>query len=1067
MARRGGAIRGVGGALARGRLGAVAVALGLVAACTAGCRERAAAFPGSTRPVEARLYGYRHAPYKGSSAAAPSAPPPSGREPSARPEEEASAADYAQLGVSDLLRGHPGAAVAMLEEAVRGERSDARYWSDLAAALLEQASKEDDTHDLVRALDAIGKALVLKPGLPEALFNRALTLERLNLRSEAVGAWKNYLEREPEGGWAAEAKNRLRTLGKPTPAERWQRVAQELDRAATASPPDTDAVHRIVGDFPQQARERAEETYLPDWAEALRSRRAGDAARALRAARTVGDALAARGEHMAADGVAAVDVALARPANRSRAMALADGHLLLSEAMRLRNGRQSTRAHVLVDAAADRLRAGKSPFSAWADLYSALCDYEENQMKSAESIVEALARDPEVQRSPSLNGQIAWLSGLIRQRGSDPSAALADFDKALGLFKRSEEKENIGAVHTLFADALSFLGDDREAWRHRGQALALLPDTFSQKRRHNLLDEVAGIVAEEDPETALPFREAAVAEAKRPGGSVEQPYALLRRAVLRHRTGRDAEAAQDLDGAASLIARIPAEQQEAIQAELAVAKGKVALEKDPRSAIGHFTKALDFFVKIGHGLRQLETLVLRARAEREAGDATGADADLAAGLAEAERQLAGVDREDLRASYFAGLQPLFDLRIAFAVDRGAMSGGLDLAEQARARSLLDHAGREGAEPAAGPLTLALLRQRLPQGVAIVEYAALEDRLWIWVVRRQGIKTYWVDHLPAARLAHQVADLRSAIAGDVDTAGVRRLAESLYDELVNPALRGSADGETLIFVPDKSLHDLPFAALRHPVTGHYLFADHPIGVAPSASLWVRALERDRALADHPSPGALLVGNPAFDATFFPGLKPLPDAQHEIEEIARLYPADSTLELLDKHATRRRVLAEMGRFGVIHIAGHSQINPEDPGRSRLALAPSPGDSGALYAGDLESLRFNGPRLAILSACSTGLRETTRGEGVSGLTHAFLGAGIPAVVASLWDVRDAPGTARLLTEMHRSLRKGDSPYSALRAAQLALSHDADSASNKPRIWAAFQVFGGAVPSRPAVSR
>ena len=74
----------------------------------------------------------------------------------------------------------------------RHEKGNAQVLSDLAAAYAERACRDHAPYDLVRALNNAELAVNQDPALPEALFNRALILERLHLKSQARGAWKRY-----------------------------------------------------------------------------------------------------------------------------------------------------------------------------------------------------------------------------------------------------------------------------------------------------------------------------------------------------------------------------------------------------------------------------------------------------------------------------------------------------------------------------------------------------------------------------------------------------------------------------------------------------------------------------------------------------------------------------------------------------------------------------------------------------------------------------------------------------------------------------------------------------------
>ena len=107
--------------------------------------------------------------------------------------------------------------------------------------------------------------------------------------------------------------------------------------------------------------------------------------------------------------------------------------------------------------------------------------------------------------------------------------------------------------------------------------------------------------------------------------------------------------------------------------------------------------------------------------------------------------------------------------------------------------------------------------------------------------------------------------------------------------------------------------------------------------------------------------------------------------------------------------------------------------------LSLVGNKGDDGFLRTDEVFNLRLGSP-LVMLSACETGLGKEKRGEGVMGLTRAFLYAGAPTVGVSLWSVADK-STADLMTDFYKRLLSspgaasmGGSPSAAMRDAQLA---------------------------------
>jgi CHAT domain-containing protein len=157
------------------------------------------------------------------------------------------------------------------------------------------------------------------------------------------------------------------------------------------------------------------------------------------------------------------------------------------------------------------------------------------------------------------------------------------------------------------------------------------------------------------------------------------------------------------------------------------------------------------------------------------------------------------------------------------------------------------------------------------------------------------------------------------------------------------------------------------------------------------------------------------------------------------------------------------------GVLHIAAHAEANDEKPWQSSIDLggaragadeggaareARPAAEGGLLRASDIAALRLDA-RLAVLSGCETASGRATSGEGVLGLTSAFLSAGVSAAVATLWPVEDR-ATARLMTRFYAALGEGADPAAALREA--ALDERARRGGADASFWAAFVLVGAA---------
>jgi predicted Zn-dependent protease len=169
---------------------------------------------GTRRPVSARLTGMRFGQPPAVTRSAATAPgaPLDVLAAAAKIEEDASRetapdARWAQ-GVTHLVAGELDEAIPALEQAAAARPDDARIAVDLSAALITRAERRGDAASAVRGLTAADRALALAPESREARFNRALALESLERRDEAVKAWRDYLTLDSSSPWADEIRQR-------------------------------------------------------------------------------------------------------------------------------------------------------------------------------------------------------------------------------------------------------------------------------------------------------------------------------------------------------------------------------------------------------------------------------------------------------------------------------------------------------------------------------------------------------------------------------------------------------------------------------------------------------------------------------------------------------------------------------------------------------------------------------------------------------------------------------------------------------------------------------------------
>jgi CHAT domain-containing protein/tetratricopeptide (TPR) repeat protein len=367
------------------------------------------------------------------------------------------------------------------------------------------------------------------------------------------------------------------------------------------------------------------------------------------------------------------------------------------------------------------------------------------------------------------------------------------------------------------------------------------------------------------------------------------------------------------------------------------------------------------------------------------------------------------------------------------------------------------------------------RELLDRNTALVEYRLGEERSYAWIIDTESITAHELP--PRARIEALARRAHDALSR-AQAPGLRVALQELSDAIVTP-LGPRMAGTRLAIVTEGTLQYIPFAALPD-AGGRPLIASHEIVSLPSASTLgaLRASAPPRAAAS----SVFVVGDPVFDgkdprvrrgetpaaalATALERsardsgatLERLLFTRREADIIASLVPADRSRKLLDFAASLERITnGDLSAYRVVHFATHGLLNNKQPELSGLVFSlvdpqGRPRD-GFLPAYEVYNLRLNA-ELVVLSACQTALGEDIRGEGLVGLTRAFMYAGTPRVVASLWRVPDS-ATAALMERFYRALfAEKRRPAEALRLAQESVR--AERRWSAPYYWAGFTLAG-----------
>lgn len=303
----------------------------------------------------------------------------------------------------------------------------------------------------------------------------------------------------------------------------------------------------------------------------------------------------------------------------------------------------------------------------------------------------------------------------------------------------------------------------------------------------------------------------------------------------------------------------------------------------------------------------------------------------------------------------------------------------------------------------------------------------------------------------ARLCQVYRQLLSNPQSDLQT--LHDLGSVLYQILIQPHAAFLEGRKRLLILPEGALGLIPFETLRDE-NGHYLVEKMDIQYVQSMDVlyqlqnrqydperkpilaWGAAIYEPISYQEEPieSPAELLnlkrkVWNAPdasmreiYGSLYAPHWQPLPGSQAEIEAIQTLFPGTELRQGEEVAETEVKALAadkQLQNYKVLHWAVHGVAVPELPELSALVLSQreeSGSEDNYLRMPEIAELGLHAD-FVNLSACETGLGKLFKGEGMVGLTQAFLQASANRVSVSLWQISDL-GTAQFMPAFYRQV-------------------------------------------------
>jgi CHAT domain-containing protein/Tfp pilus assembly protein PilF len=373
-----------------------------------------------------------------------------------------------------------------------------------------------------------------------------------------------------------------------------------------------------------------------------------------------------------------------------------------------------------------------------------------------------------------------------------------------------------------------------------------------------------------------------------------------------------------------------------------------------------------------------------------------------------------------------------------------------------------------------PLQLQQIQQLLDEKTALLEYTAGVDSSFLFLITNDGLESFVI---PGEKeISTRVREFQKLILNpeplweklESSETKLKAVSKELYRILVKPAASQIANKQRLVIAPDGVLNHLPFEALMNDKrAGEYLVSDFQIHYIPSSTALAQIRQRIGNSHKAVQKQFLAFADPNYGSPegtidlyrigeFFGKVSGLPNTKTEVEEIAKLYRRNAVATFTGEAASEKNVKSiKLDDYKKVHFATHGLINEAQPQFSSLLLSfnQNEKEDGYLMMREIFDLKLNA-ELVVLSACRTGLGQEIRGEGVRSLARAFIYAGTPSVLVTLWNVSDK-STADFMKMFYSKMEKEHlNKAAALRAARLQMIRGKK--YSHPYYWAPFVLIG-----------
>jgi CHAT domain-containing protein/Tfp pilus assembly protein PilF len=687
--------------------------------------------------------------------------------------------------------------------------------------------------------------------------------------------------------------------------------------------------------------------------------------------------------------------------------------------------------------------------------YQAVSHGEQQRFDQAETCFQQILADPQVDEE--LRARVFNSQGVFDDEQGRYDRALARYQESLATYERLGDKDRQGRTLKNISVTWIKLAEYEQALEAAQRSLTLFRELDEPGYIGRSLNELGQIYTAQGhwEEAIACYRESLVIwersrDARRRGiiyGNLAEVY---------HYQGKYQDAATYYEKALAIV-RQPEIRDRVMETEILCNLGFLHQTQGELGAAGGFYReALALAQEIEHLPFQGQIRYRQGTLHQDRGNTVEAEREYQRSIHLIETMRLGLESEEVKISMVGTWQRVYEAMVLSCLERGDYEQAFHYAERAQSQAFLDLLSRrfpdlldQLREPV---ISLEEVQASLPSDAVLLEFFITgvlhqaEDIVSNLPAQAQKLKQYLTapekilifaitrDHIqvrtsPVSPRHFRLRDEFRVLEEDGDPSQPPQVVhpflqpqflQGAHTALIEPVWDIAADKRLLYIVPHGPLHYVPFQALRFEDDRPLLHEGGPqFTFGPSATVLFRYCQPRAQAAAEPS---LALG--------YNGAKTiLRFAQDEAQDVARLTQGRAVIGAEPK---KTLLYKEADRYRMLHFSCHGRFDSNAPLESGLELGL---DDTLTMADILKHLRLNA-ELVTLSACESGVSKIMRGDELVGLSRAFLYAGTPSLICTLWPV-DEVSTRILVQKFYQELSAGAGKAQALQRAQIHLQN------------------------------